>query len=140
MPYRVLLSKKEGLGVVELSGEVDWGDLGAAMRTLYGHPDWEPGFSTLWDARAITSFHVFPEDFPAVQASFEAAARARGEGGASAIAAREGDEALWVLFPKLGPPTRRRVGVFTQLEEALAFVGRAALPENAALVATSDGS
>jgi hypothetical protein len=136
MPFRVLLSPPDGLGVVELSGDVAWPELAAAIRALYGHPWWEPGFYTLWQGGGITSLVILPTDFPDVRRTFEEVAPAR-QGGRTAIVAREQDEPLWALFPRLGPPTSRPLAIVRSKAEALAFLGRGEVLEGMEVVAGS---
>lgn len=138
MPYRVLLSSADPFAVVELLGAVRWADVAAALRGLYLHPVFERGAPVLWDWGRITSLDIAPGDLPDVLRAFEEVAVAR-DGGRTAFLTGPGNSEaeVWALFPRLGPPSTRRVAVFHRRADALGFLGREAMPEEMAEVAAS---
>jgi hypothetical protein len=138
MAYRVLLADAGALAVVELSGEVHWGDVAAALRALYAHPAWTPAASVLWDARAITALDIPPTDLPAVRALLSQTARARASGRSAVLAENDMVATLALLFAHMAPRSGRVVATFDRLEDALHFLGRPALPPEAEVVAASD--
>ncbi|HLT46874.1 MAG TPA: hypothetical protein VK002_06560 [Rubricoccaceae bacterium] len=134
MPYRVLLSTSPPLGQIELSGAVSWAEIDAALRALYGDPAWPPGTGVLLDARAVAAVRVTPGEVgpeapSAAEATMTALAGARA-GGRTAVVSRDLlFVSLAVVVGGLGPPTGREVRAFAEVEDALAFLGLAALPE-----------
>lgn len=137
VPYRILYYKGAALAAAELSGTVRWPEVGAALRALYLDPRWTPGSSVLWDGTRMTSVDVAPTDLPDVRKAFEDVAEAR-EGGRTAFLVGPGEDMdLWALFPRLGPRCTRRVATFDCREEALAFLGWEALPEDSEVIAAS---
>ena len=131
MPSRVLHYEGAALAAVELSGAVTWPDIAAALRALYLHPAFERGSAVLWDVTGVTTVDVPPETLADARAAFEEVAEARA-GGRTAFLVAPGEEGeLWALFPRLGPSSSRRVEAFHGRAEALAFLGRVAMPETA---------
>lgn len=134
MPYRVAHATDDPFGLVELSGPVSWAELREAFHGLYLDPRWTPGAAALWDARAVTGIRFSPGEVSAdapsdASATMAEVASAR-VGGRTAVVTRD---VLLVSLARvlatLGPETGREVGVFQGLAEALAFLGRVALPE-----------
>ena len=135
MPFRVLHFEGEAFAVVELSGVVRWPEVAGALRTLYLHPRWVPGSDVIWDATALTSVDIAPDDLADVRAAFEEVAAARAGGRTAFLASVGGHDELWALLPRLGPPSTRRVEVFHRRADALAYLGRTAMPEGGVVAA-----
>jgi len=142
MPYRVSLSTCDPFGLVELSGVVSWTELGQAFRALYLDPRWAPGADALWDARAVTGFRLTPgevsPDAPSDAASTMAELASARAGGRAAVVTRDLLVAsLARVLAELGPPTGRVVKTFPEVGDALAFLGREAVPEGWEVVASA---
>jgi hypothetical protein len=137
MPYRVFFSPDEAFGAIELSGTIRWDDVAAAMCALFGHPGWFPSCAVLWDTRAITSLNVTPADLPGARGLMEALASARTDGRSAVIARSLVEVKLAATLASLGPPSRREIGTFDRLEDALRFLGRRTIPEEAVVIASS---
>ena len=128
MPYRILFSEEEELGVVELSGTVRWPDVADAMRALFLHPGWSPDYTVLWDTRHVRSVDIPPDAIPDIQEVKEELAAQRDGGRTAVVAVREAVTIVAQYITWSGRTTRRRYGVFGTLAEGLAFLGRDRLP------------
>ena len=61
MAYEIVFDKTRQLAVIRLSGYVDAGEIDAAAEAQTQHPDFEPGYNSLWDLRHTSAVDVSPE-------------------------------------------------------------------------------
>lgn len=134
MAYRVLLSREGDFARMEFSGEVRGADPAAAIRALYRHPRWVIGGMLLVDARHVEAITTSMPDLPLIKAALYEVSAYR-EGGRTAVLLQPDTAArLWHRIPELGPRVGRNVAFFQDLEAALAFLGRSAVPPVMSLV------
>ncbi len=62
MPFTTHLEPAQALAVVRFSGRLDAGTILGAMQALYDAGAWQPGFSVLWDYRAVAEVILLPDD------------------------------------------------------------------------------
>jgi len=64
MAYRIEIDPEERRGVGVLYAGVTGEEFAEAMRALYEHPDWQPGFDAVWD---LTDVRELVIDQPGVE-------------------------------------------------------------------------
>lgn len=131
MPARVHVSPDASAALVVLEGYVRWRHLAGALLGLYDRPDSHPHVVVLWDAREIKSLDIAPDDVVAMKALVERLGPALDGGRSAFVVRREVDGQIAMLLARLGPRRRREYGLFYEMDQALAFLGRTDLPEAA---------
>lgn len=122
MPFRCEVFPEHRLGRVELSGQIHGEEVLEAIRALLYHVDWQPGFSDLWDARAITLLVLDPRHSQEIL-SIANTHQARIGGGKSAtVVTRQLDFEMVLLFIRRVEHAARDFRVFRDLEEALTWL------------------
>ena len=142
VPHRILLATGEAFSLIELSGVVSWSEIATTLDEFFLHPNRLPNTLTLWDARAVTGLRLSPGDVcpdaPChASATLAALAPARAGGRAALVSRDVLLVSLARVLPTLGPPTGREVRAFGGVEDAMAFLGRTALPAGMEEVASS---
>lgn len=125
----------EALAYGRMWGVVTGQDMLRLVAAVHGDAAWRPGFDAVWDCRAVTAHVVSPEEVQPLVAE-EAAS---GPGRDVLIENGRADDAA--LSQMLAAFCRRRgkdMTVYRVLDEALAALGRDALPASLA-AAGADG-
>jgi hypothetical protein len=112
------------MALVRMSGDVTGNDIARCAAALQADPDWCHHCTAIWDDREVNLLDVSPDGLRQmvdVQAS--------GETGPDLIVTQLPDRTLLMdLYARLVEIRGRPAAVFSTLDEALAHVGRDALP------------
>lgn len=123
MPFECRIDPGQRLGWVALIGAVDGDNFLAAMDGLYRHPDWQPGFSALWDARRLHQLLLEPADTHRILAAMQTLAPEIGVGRAAFVVPRDIDYTIARLFIYRGATEGRERRTFADVDEALRWLG-----------------
>lgn len=122
MPFDCHVHPALERGVLTLSGVIDGALFVRAMDAIYRHPDWQPGFSALWDARDIRELLIDPADVASVTNVMTRLEPLMGEGRAAFVVPREIDYAIARLLIHRGASSKRERRTFSSMKEALAWL------------------
>lgn len=125
MPFDCRIEPERRLGWIVLTGTVDGEGFLEAMEALYRHPDWQPGFSALWDARRLGQLLLEPADMHRILAAMQALASQMGQGRAAFVVPREIDYTIARLFIYRGATGERERRTFGDVDEALRWLAGA---------------
>lgn len=120
------VASSERLAVVEMFGIVSGPMILAAADRIHADPEWEDGFDVVWNCRAVHAHDVLPEDVrPIVDAEVES-----GDGRDVLICSQtSGDRAISEMLAAMCRRRGKSMTVYATLDEALAALGRDALPQ-----------
>lgn len=123
MPSEHEIFEPNALAVVRLTGSVTADVIVQCAEQLYADPQWNPGFSSIWDVRKIGELILLPEDVThLLHLSREIIARA-GTGRRAVVVARDLEHDIATLFSVREKPLGRETRVFWNLPEACAWLG-----------------
>lgn len=125
MAYTYRIDPERRMGFVTLTGRVDGGQLREAMAELYGHPDWQPGYSALWEARAVDSIAIAPEDLPSISETLVGLQDRVGPGRGAWVVRGEMAQSLGVLLARRAQQQGHERRSFTDPQEALRWLAEA---------------
>ncbi|MEP0547407.1 MAG: hypothetical protein ABJF88_10785 [Rhodothermales bacterium] len=122
MPFDCRMEPDRRRGILTLRGRVDAVDFIAAMRALYGHPEWQPDFDALWDAGGITQLVIEPADLGPISEGYRNVETRMGSGRAAFVASRDVVHVITqLLLHRLRNPNRER-RTFVRLDDAVAWL------------------
>jgi hypothetical protein len=129
MPCEIRLSVPARTAEIHAVRTVTGPDIIDTCRTLFRHPDWEPGFSTLWITEELRSLVVSLDDVAAFRAEAPEFARLRG-GGRTAVVSVDvyAEQIALLLGLKLAEApggAARSLRLFETTENARAWLGTA---------------
>jgi len=140
MSYRVSISPAHGFAWVEVYGHLDADGLVGAMHAVYASEHAESLEATLWDSRNVGRFLLDLDGLAKVSRTKTLLADAREGTRAAVLVARDLDAEMAVMLTRYGEVDSRRVGVFRELESAMAFLDRDGFPDDLVVVAEVDSS
>ena len=125
IPPHVAVDPSERLAVIEMFGVVSGPMILAAADRIHSDPKWEDGFDILWNCAAVLAHDVLPEHVgPIVDAEVES-----GDGRDVLVSSlTSGDRAISEMLAAMCRRRGKSMTVHASLEEALAALGRDALP------------
>lgn len=129
MPVHVRYDPADATAYVMLAGSVRWKYVASALLGLHGPDDTNPNLTVLWDARCVSDFDLLLKKAPRAVALFEWLQGPHDGGRSAVVVRREADAAFVRFLIRCRRHTGRAYGVFTRLDEALAFL---AAPASAA--------
>lgn len=138
MAYRVRHSPSARLGLVELWGTVTRDQLVACLEHLYDPSAWDPTFDALWDGRRLSRLLLLPEDIAAVAAVRNRMRTRRPTSRVAIVVTRDLDAEIGTLLLRFREPERTRGAVFRDLDAALNYLGREALPPGESFSTTGE--
>lgn len=120
MPYAVRVDPPSRSARILVTGTLTGDEIASACRDTFTHPDWERGFSTLWDARDLRALVLSLEDVTAFADEVEGILHLRGPGRTAIVT---WDPAVQINAMLLGLKSNpgdgeREVRVFGRIEEA----------------------
>ena len=121
MSVRVHHDRASATAYVVLAGSVRWRHVASALLGLHGPQDTDPGLAVLWDARCVTEFDLPPRKVPGAVDLLEWL-QGPDDGGRTAVLVRDEAAAFARFLVRCRQHSGRSYGVFTQMEEALAFL------------------
>jgi hypothetical protein len=124
MPYSVRLEPAARLARIHVTGTLTGEEIASACRETFTHPQWERGFSTLWDARDMRALLLLLEDVAAFAEEVEDVLHLRGPGRTAFVT---WDPAVRINAMLLGLKSNvgdggRESRVFGHIEEAEAWL------------------
>ena len=123
MPHVILVDPSSRTAFVDLTGTVDGAEVIATCRELLTHPDWERGFSALWDASELHELHLLPEHIIGFMAEASGFRRRRGEGRTAVVAGGVNARLSALLFSiQAGANSYRLFRVFGDADEGEAWL------------------
>jgi len=117
----VSIDRDRRVATVRLTGTLQATDIKDAFSAMVAHPDFEPGFNSLWDLRGASAARL---DFEALRDVVRAAAfkkDARGSGKVAVVVAHDVDYGVSRIYEMLASGLPTVVNVFRRLEEAEAW-------------------
>ena len=128
MAYTYLVDQERRLGAVRLEGQVTGKEVAEVSFLLFQHPDWQPGFCELWDARGITELLVTLEEVRRVAAIEKEHLGEIGMGRVAIVVARDLEYYLGRLYTAFVQDTERPVRLFKSIDKARHWLGLSSLP------------
>jgi hypothetical protein len=124
-PWTLEVDKRLRCGTLTFDGPTTGNDAFAATLALWDHPDWEPGYSELWDGATVTEVDVSFSDMKRI-AELENIGRSRHAGGRVAIvsSSRVVRAAMVTVIALMGTNPRPH-RIFATRAEALAWLAEA---------------
>lgn len=125
MPHTIEIDTAGRVARVHISGVVDGAEVMAAVQEVYSRPEWEHGFSTLWDTLGITALVLSPEDLEAFEGMAEEVFARRGPGRTAFVAVHPDVELSVLIFgmKSLAAETRT-FRVFEDIASAEAWLAK----------------
>lgn len=115
------IDRQRRVATVKLSGTLQATDLKDGFAAMVSHPDFEPGFNSLWDLRSASLARL---DFEALRDIVRLAATkrdARGSGKVALVVTADVDYGVSRVYEMLASGLPTVVGVFRSVEEATAW-------------------
>lgn len=125
MPYSCRIEPEQRLGITTLRGSLTVDDFLEALRALYQHDAWRPGFDALWDGRGVRELVLGEEDVAAIVGRVRQLTDRMGSGRAAFVVPREIDHLIAQLILHLTETERRQRKTFQSMPAALVWLGRA---------------
>ena len=125
IPPHVAIDPSERLALIEMRGVVTGSMIVDAADRVHDDPAWEDGFDVVWNCAAVLAHDVLPADVgPIVDARVES-----GDGRDVLVCSPTfGDRAISEMLAVMCRRRGKAMTVHTTLNEALAALGRDALP------------
>jgi hypothetical protein len=124
MGYSIHVLPEHRLGVVRLYDRVDGAALIETFGLLVHDADWEPGFSSVWDARLVRALAMSPEDPPRFAEVQGALSGPHGPGRTAVLTRHTLDETTTrVLRIKWAGGPGRQIQGFLDRADAAAWLG-----------------
>ncbi|MCH9651215.1 MAG: hypothetical protein K0U98_23525 [Deltaproteobacteria bacterium] len=125
MPIETTIDSVRGIVVQRVQGELDSNDVIEAQKRLYLDPDHDPALPVLWDTReGSASSMPFGEMENLVDRS-EKLWENMGQGRTAILVASEADFGMGRMYQALADQMPRRLAVFYDYEEAIAWLSEA---------------
>ncbi len=122
--FKCKIDPDAGLALAVKWGVLTGKDMVGTAHLLHGDPDWRPDFDVIWDCRGILKLVLEPADVPPM-----VAAHLENSTGEDVIVVRrQVDYSVSMLYAHLARREDKAVTVCWTMEEALAALGRDALP------------
>jgi hypothetical protein len=122
MPFDCRIEPGQRRGILTLHGRVDAAEFVVAMRTFYGHPEWQPDFDALWDGGGITQLLIEPTDLEPISKGYRNVEDRLGSGRAAFVASRDVVHVITqLLLHRFRNPNRER-RTFVHLDDAVAWL------------------
>jgi hypothetical protein len=118
------IDRQRRTATVRLTGTLQAADLKDAFSAMVAHPDFEPGFNSLWDLRGASAARL---DFEALRDVVRAAGAqkdARGPGKVAIVVTHDVDYGVSRIYEMLASGLPTVVNVFRSVGEAEAWFGR----------------
>ena len=128
MAYMYVVDPASRLGAVRLEGQVTGDQVAEVSLLLFRHPDWQPGFCELWDARGITELLVTLEEVRRVAAIEKEHLQRMGMGRVAIVVARDIEYYIGRLYTAFVRDTERPVRLFKSIDKAQHWLGLSSLP------------
>ncbi len=122
MAFACDIDPDRNLGTVTLRDTVGAREFMDAMRALYDHPEWQPGFSALWDGSDIARLIIEPDDLAPISETYRQVEAKMGRGRAAFVVPRDVVHVIaQLLIHRLHYPDRER-RAFVRLGDAVAWL------------------
>lgn len=124
MPIGFTIDAGRGRVLIEASGPLTFASLAAVQANVQAHPDYRPHFDLLSDFR-----HASTNDLSADQVRSLIGSSSRAQGARRAIVVSPGvDYGMGRMFQGLAEANHQQAEIFTDLDEALAWLDASAAP------------
>ncbi len=80
MPVTIEVDTKAGVVIARTSGRLSARDIIAALDAIFGHPEFQPGMSEVWDMRSGAADALFSNEIRAIVAFVTQQLEKRGRG------------------------------------------------------------
>ncbi|MDT0630633.1 hypothetical protein [Rubrivirga litoralis] len=122
--FRYRIDTDHGLALAQIAGDATGEYIASCVRALQADPAWSDAYDVIWDDRGVTVLDVTPRGLDEM-----VAAQTNGQFGMDVIVSDRGSrEAVFLLYARRTRAAGRPARVCRTLDEALAAVGRTALP------------
>lgn len=118
MAYECRIDAERQIGFVTLTGSIDGPQIREAMTALFGHPEWKAGYASLWDAQAVESLAILPDDLSAISGTMAAARIRAGAGRGAWVVQGNLAKSIGVLLAHRAQQQGNERRCFTDYEEA----------------------